>query len=172
MNVQKILGLAIESAELFFSGIEQLESLLNRRKEELGAEQQTISLEIPSATDLQKLIDAERCDVCGTEAQVGSKPYEHMVARLQEMLSQSEKASELRKLNTFQREIPSSKIFLGERLSWHLRSKRISKEERKGWRACGSTRDDMRKFKDELKEHREARQTSTRPKDVKSVQSG
>ena len=147
-----LLALQIESAELFFSGIEQLESLLNRRKEELGAEQQTISLEIPSATDLQKLIDAERCDVCGTEAKVGSEPYEHMVARLQEMLSQSEKAGELRKLNTFQREIPELHDLLRRKIELASSLQTDFKKEEKSLEGLWvHARDDMRKLKDELK---------------------
>ena len=147
-----LLALQIESAELFFSGIEQLETLLTKRKEELGAEEQTISLEIPSASDLQKLIDAERCDVCGTEAQVGSEPHKHMVARLKEMLSQSEKASELRNLNTFQREIPELRDLLRRKIELaHSLQADFRKEEKKLESFWVDARDDMRKLKDELK---------------------
>jgi len=102
----ELLGLHVDNTETFFSGITEIEQKLVKRKEELGAINQTISLEVPSQSDLEKLIDAERCDICGTEAPTGSIAYENMVKRLEEMRAQSNISSELKQINLLQKEMP------------------------------------------------------------------
>ena len=101
-----LLALKLVSADSFFKNLDSLEAKIQERKIALGAQNQSISLEVPKESDLEKLIASERCDFCGTDAPRDSVPYEHMVARLKEMRAQSERANELRELNRFQSEIP------------------------------------------------------------------
>jgi DNA sulfur modification protein DndD len=112
----QLLALHVDNPESFFSGLDRIHALLIARKEELGVRNQTISLEVPSESDLEKLIDAEFCDICGNVAPKGSAAHEHMVHRLNEMRAQSEINSELKGINLFQKEIPEILTLLEEKI--------------------------------------------------------
>jgi DNA sulfur modification protein DndD len=102
----QLLALHIDSPDSFYSGLEKFQNLLITRKAHLGVPNQTISLEVPSESDLEKLIHAERCEICGNDAPIGSPAHDHMVKRLNEMRAQSDINSEIKDINLFQKEIP------------------------------------------------------------------
>jgi DNA sulfur modification protein DndD len=102
----QLLALNIDSLDSFYGGLEKFQNLLITTKEHLGVRNQTISLEVPSESDLEKLIQAERCEICGNDAPLGSAAHNHMVKRLNEMRAQSDIKSELKDINLFQKEIP------------------------------------------------------------------
>ena len=102
----ELLPLLAEESETFFGALSELEETIATRKEKLGVINQSISLEVPSQSDLEKLIKAERCEICGTDAPEGSDAHKHMVSRLDEMINQSNLNTELKYLNLLQKELP------------------------------------------------------------------
>lgn len=112
----QLLAIHIDNPQLFFNGLDRVRDLLVARKEELGVRNQTISLEVPSESDLEKLIHAEFCEICGNAAPKGSSAHEHMVRRLNEMRAQSDINSELKDINLFQKEIPEILTRLEEKI--------------------------------------------------------
>lgn len=112
----QLLALHVDNSESFFNGLDRIQALLIARKKELGVRNQTISLEVPSESDLEKLINAEFCEICGNVAPRGSAAHEHMVNRLNEMRAQSEINSELRGINLFQKEIPEILTLFEEKI--------------------------------------------------------
>ena len=111
-----LLGLKVENEETFFSKLHELEAKLTLKKKELGAVNQSISLEVPSQSDLEKLISAQRCEICGTDAPEGSDAFQNMVTRLEEMKEQSNAKNELRAINLIQREIPEIRDMLRRKI--------------------------------------------------------
>lgn len=112
----QLLALQIDNPGSFYNKIDDLLSVLIGRKEELGVRNQTISLEVPSESDLEKLIHAEFCEICGNAAPKGSAAHDHMVKRLNEMRAQSDINSELKDINQFQKEIPEIFTLLEEKI--------------------------------------------------------
>ena len=86
--------------------IEGVVGKMKERKAELGLQQEAVlSLEVPNADQLKRLIEAERCEVCGTPAPEGSEALRNMKARLEEMFDLALGKGEIGRIETFQREI-------------------------------------------------------------------
>ncbi len=133
----QLLALHVEKPESFFPKREDLQKRLVLRKKDLGAIDQSISLEVPNQSDLEKLIKSEKCDVCGTKAPLGSTAHTHMVSRLEEMRAQSGVSNELKRVNLFQKEIPEVIELLQRRIDdaqrQNQRFKDTEKELEQNW---------------------------------------
>ena len=102
----RLLGSFAPDQDGFFVGLSEVQDRISARRAELNAVPRLISIEVPRESDLKRLIEAEKCDVCGTEAKEGSPAHQHMTKRLEEMQNVSVQNQELRRLDSLQQEIP------------------------------------------------------------------